>query len=70
MSLTKPLTLNTKLDAQTATMPHAQQLALKWRRDRCGWATLREFLTRFLSIKDRVLAAPDRITVEEVEAYL
>jgi len=57
-------------DGVMGIQPHAQQLALKWKADKCGWATLQEFLTRWLSIGDRVLKAPNRVTVEEVEAYL
>lgn len=50
--------------------PEAQQLAVKWGVDCCGWATLPEFVGRYLRIADPELRAPQRIVVSEVEGFL
>lgn len=56
---------------QLATMPHARQLAWKWRSDCAGFETLGELIPQFLMVRDGpVIQAPNRITVAEVEAEL
>ena len=54
-----------------ATLPHAEQLAKKWKHDHCGWRTLEEFLARWLRVGDgETIKAPSRVTVEEIESHL
>ncbi len=55
--------------------PAARQLALKWQHDRCGHDSLAAFLLAWLPVgdegtRDGVLAAPERVTVAEIEAFL
>ncbi len=49
-----------------ATMAHREQLAYKWRFDKCGWETLDEFLERWLRIRDPHMRAPERVTDEDI----
>lgn len=53
-----------------ATMPHAQQLALKWVHDKCNHPHLPSFVLAWLLIYDPGLVAPERVTPAEVEAFL
>ena len=46
---------------QFATMPHAEQMAVKARRDRMHFN-----LDAWLRLRDPDLAAPDRVTIEEI----
>lgn len=57
-------------EGRLATMRHSAQLALKWVHDRCGHADLRSFVTAWLRVYDPELKAPNRVTPEEVEAFL
>ena len=57
-------------EGELATMEAAAQLALKWRADHAGWASLSEFLNRWLRVGDPELKAPNRLTVAEIQEHL